>query len=543
MRCTYKVKVLTKFLLLFFLSLTSCLDTDGEIEGTAENGSADEIELRPEDILPGVLNPGVFIGEVTQLPTPLDGTGCNTNDILEWNGADWICVPSPSVATMIPASGVQPGTFQAGVLLPANQLTGSIDPSTQIGAGAINASTTLTTAQLRSSCTNNQILQSDGTGNFVCANVPTASVSSVYGRTGAVVALDDDYTSSQINNTAAGNIIATDVQAAINELDTEKLALAGGAMSGAINMSSNVINNLGTPVVGSDATTKSYVDTAVAGAAGAPGGATTQVQFNGTGAFAGDSNFIWDNINKRLGVGTASPAVDFDVNIGTINAAAICDENNANCIDLSMAQTNGTVTSVTTGTGLTGGPITGAGTISIANQGVGTLQLSNDAVTTAQILNGTILNADIANNTIIATDKLTSACTNNQILQSDGAGNFICANLPVAAAAPVDSVYGRTGVVVAMDDDYTSSQINNTAAGNIIATDVQGAINELDTEKLALAGGTMSGAVNMGSNLISNLATPVAGTDATTKSYVDTAIAGTSSGTVTSVATGSGLTG
>ena len=41
--------------------------------------------------------------------------------------------------------------------------------------------------------------------------------------------------------------------------------------------------------------------------------------------------------------------------------------------------------------------------------------------------------------------------------------------------------------------DYTASEVDNIAAGNISATDVQAAINELDTEKLALAGGTMTG--------------------------------------------------
>lgn len=34
-----------------------------------------------------------------------------------------------------------------------------------------------------------------------------------------------------------------------------------------------------------------------------PGGADTNVQFNNAGAFGGDSNFVWDNTNKRLGVG------------------------------------------------------------------------------------------------------------------------------------------------------------------------------------------------------------------------------------------------
>jgi hypothetical protein len=37
-----------------------------------------------------------------------------------------------------------------------------------------------------------------------------------------------------------------------------------------------------------------------------PGGSDTHVQFNNDGAFGGDSNFAWDNSNKRLGIATAS---------------------------------------------------------------------------------------------------------------------------------------------------------------------------------------------------------------------------------------------
>lgn len=50
----------------------------------------------------------------------------------------------------------------------------------------------------------------------------TDAVSSVFGRTGAVTAQSGDYTASQITNTPAGGIAATDVQAAINELDSDK---------------------------------------------------------------------------------------------------------------------------------------------------------------------------------------------------------------------------------------------------------------------------------------------------------------------------------
>lgn len=52
-----------------------------------------------------------------------------------------------------------------------------------------------------------------------------AGVSSVFGRTGAVVAALNDYPASFITNTPAGGIAAATVQAAINELDTEKQPL------------------------------------------------------------------------------------------------------------------------------------------------------------------------------------------------------------------------------------------------------------------------------------------------------------------------------
>lgn len=57
-------------------------------------------------------------------------------------------------------------------------------------------------------------------------------------------------------------------------------------------------------------------------------------------------------------------------------------------------------------------------------------------------------------------------------------------------AAGVDSFNGRTGVVVSQSGDYGASNISNTPAGTIAATDVQTAINELDSEKQAAITGT-----------------------------------------------------
>jgi len=50
----------------------------------------------------------------------------------------------------------------------------------------------------------------------------------------------------------------------------------------------------------------------------------------------------------------------------------------------------------------------------------------------------------------------------------------------------VQSVFGRIGVITASAGDYAASQITSTPAGNIMATNVQTALNELDTEKQAL---------------------------------------------------------
>ena len=65
------------------------------------------------------------------------------------------------------------------------------------------------------------------------------------------------------------------------------------------------------------------------------------------------------------------------------------------------------------------------------------------------------------------------------------------------ATDAVTSVFGRTGNVVATSGDYNAWQITNTPAGWISATDVQAAINELDSEKQAtLVSGTNIKTVN-----------------------------------------------
>ena len=55
----------------------------------------------------------------------------------------------------------------------------------------------------------------------------------------------------------------------------------------------------------------------------------------------------------------------------------------------------------------------------------------------------------------------------------------------------------------ASTDDQTAAEVVSTATGAIAATNVDGAIAELEAKKLALAGGEMSGDITMGANDIS----------------------------------------
>lgn len=68
--------------------------------------------------------------------------------------------------------------------------------------------------------------------------------------------------------------------------------------------------------------------------------------------------------------------------------------------------------------------------------------------------------------------------------------------------------------------NFRSTQSADPATRNYVATQVGG--------RLAVTGGTMSGSINMGGYKITSLGTPSANSDAATKGYVDSAVAGVS---------------
>jgi hypothetical protein len=152
---------------------------------------------------------------------------------------------------------------------------------------------------------------------------------------GALTGLtDQDHPASAIIFTPSGNIISTDVQAAILELDTEKAALSGAAFTGSI-----TINNVGAGnsfVVEDDTSPDStpFVITAIGqviiGATTPIGGSLAGLQITSDSASAPNSNIlarrnstdtvssIW-NSHKARGTLAASTIVGSGDSLGTFN--------------------------------------------------------------------------------------------------------------------------------------------------------------------------------------------------------------------------------
>lgn len=109
----------------------------------------------------------------------------------------------------------------------------------------------------------------------------------------------------------------------------------------------------------------------------------------------------------------------------------------------------------------------------------------------------------------------------------------VTASGPGSAAATVVSVGGSTAANIhnaellanaATAVNTASALMARDGSGQVAATTFTGALTGHASLDLALSGGTMSGAISMGSNLINSVTDPVSGQDAATKSYVDAAV-------------------
>jgi hypothetical protein len=145
----------------------------------------------------------------------------------------------------------------------------------------------------------------------------------------------------------------------------------------------------------------------------------------------------------------------------------------------------------------------------IADSAVDTAEIAASAVTTAKIADLNVTTGKLADGAV-TTAKITDANVTAGKLAADS----------VETAKIVDQAVTSAKIA---NDTIVDADINSAAA--IAQSKISGLTTDLGN-KLALAGGTMSGAIAMGTNKITGLGTPTDGTDAATKNYVDTTVQG-----------------
>ena len=123
---------------------------------------------------------------------------------------------------------------------------------------------------------------------------------------------------------------------------------------------------------------------------------------------------------------------------------------------------------------------------------VTTIKIADNAVTDAKIGNRTIDDTvTAASGSGVLTNLLSKLA--NIIKQITGESNWY--------TAPDTTLAKAASHISASSAAHAASAISNTASGNISSTTVQAALNELDTEKAALAGAAFTGAVTMATTL------------------------------------------
>ncbi|MDX1923257.1 MAG: tail fiber domain-containing protein [Alphaproteobacteria bacterium] len=272
------------------------------------------------------------------------------------------------------------------------------------GGGSIATDTDVTLT----SVANNDILRYDsGTSKWKNVNIGTAMSTTTmqstwpdaiqcYGTTGSSTAYYKwrNTSTGQVNYNIGYGASGAELIISFNSSGTVTSAndVLGSSWSGWYETNCSV----GATITNLYATGRAFnfIGSSLASAAAPSGG----IQFNnGSGVLAGDTSFIWDNTNKRLGIGTATPSQLLEVRKDQAGAATIAKVINANATSgsqarfdlatvtanaysiMSMTENGGGVASfeISTGDGVTNGMYFTAGS-TVTNQPIIFRQATNE---------------------------------------------------------------------------------------------------------------------------------------------------------------------
>ena len=189
----------------------------------------------------------------------------------------------------------------------------------------------------------------------------------------------------------------------------------------------------------------------------------------------GDPEGLFITSTGNVGVGTTTANSRLDV-AGTIRANEICDENGANCKDISTGWgAGGDIDSIVTNTGsaLSGGTVSGTATLSVvtdgatietngSNQlqvrdgGVSLNKLAADSVNSSKIVDGSIVNSDINAAAAIAWSKINKTGATAADVGAVGTARAINTNAGSGLTGGGDLTADRN---IAMNVDNTTIEI------------------------------------------------------------------------------------
>ena len=367
-----------------------------------------------------------------------------------------------------------------------------------------------------------------------------------HGATGAVVGTTNTQTLTNKDLSSATNTLSTSVvtltgtQTLTNKTLTSPTITGTGAIAGTFtgNLTGNVTGN----VSGTSGSTTGNAATATALATARTFQLTGDVEASGV-TFDGTGNV---SLTTVIGTGAI---VNADINASAQIAYSKLNLTNT-IVDADVNASAAIDKTKISGTAITAG--------------------DTGTVTSTMIADGTIVNGDINASAAIDWTKLgiSSTVSSTEIGYVDGVTSAIQTQLDAKlATATAASTYAPlaspalTGVPTAPTAaaNTNTTQIATTAYVQTELSDLIGGapgaldtLNELATAlsndasysttittalatKLPLAGGTMTGAIAMGTSKITGLGTPTASTDASTKAYVDTMLplaGGTMSGAI-----------
>jgi hypothetical protein len=405
------------------------------------------------------------------------------------------------------------GTINGAVIggSSAQAITGTtVTASTGFVGGLTGAVTGNTTGTHTGAVTGN--VTGNLTGN-VTGNVTAASGTSTFNNVTIDGTLD---MSSGTVGTITGLATPTNASDAatkgyVDTADALKLNLSGGTMSGAIAMGTNKITGLGTPTADADAVTKSYVDAIAQGIdakASVVAASTANLTLSGAQTIDGISVIAGDRVLVKDQTTTANNGIylcasgswtrttDADTYAELVAAYTFVEGGtvNANNGFICTIPTSGTLGS----TSITFAQFSGAGQVTAG---------------TGMSKTGNTLNVNTASSAriVVSADEIDLATTavtagTYKSVTADAYGRITAGTNPTTISG-----FGIT-------DAYTKTEVDTSLSG-----------------KLSTTGGTMSGAIAMGTSKITGMGDPTNAQDAATKTYVD-GILGSATSAATSAA-------